>query len=84
MMENDVQDIRLLLLDNGWYESVFLNTGVVAMNPFYERFTLGIAGKWLDAGNLDSGMRLWIYPVCDTLEEILKWARGDEVYAVVL
>ena len=46
--------------------------GVVAMNPHYEDFSLRIAARWLNAGQLSKNLRLWVFPTHDTLLETME------------
>ena len=67
-------EIRDLLRNAGWKEKAFPNTGVVAMHPlFYTDWNLGLTGRWIDAGYLGGvrGLRLWLYPIHETLQEII-------------
>jgi len=66
-------EIRQKLLACGWYEKDFLGNGVVALNPFYPNFTLGISEKWINAGWFSEIDRwIYVYPTQDTLEKILE------------
>jgi hypothetical protein len=65
-------EIEKALLAAGWHRRKFPAMGVVAMNPHYEDFSLGIAARWLDAGQLSKNLRLWIFPTHDTLLETME------------
>ncbi|MGB3216605.1 MAG: hypothetical protein WBD79_04310 [Anaerolineae bacterium] len=67
-------EIRGMMRSAGWKEKAFPNTGVVAMHPLsYADWNLGLTGRWIDAGYLGGvrGLRLWLYPIHDTLQEIM-------------
>lgn len=57
----------------GWYIAEFPASGVLAANPYYERFGLGISGHWLQVGRQPvNGLFLWLYPVLEEIEEMLE------------
>lgn len=57
----------------GWYIAEFPASGVLAANPYYENFSLGISGYWLQVGRQPvNGLFLWLYPASDEIEAILE------------
>lgn len=59
----------------GWYSKKFTHMGVIAVNPLYDDFTLGLCQQWLQATrkpirDVESGEAwlLWVYPTEQLIE----------------
>ena len=66
-------EVREILKKAGWHEKTFEANGVVAMNPMYEDFSLGISARWHNGGWIPEKLcHLYIYPTYDTLKETIE------------